>query len=441
MGIKIVLRKRKNADGTRPLILQVWKNGKASTTHLDYSIKTEDWDKKAQRVKTSHPNSVRLNNFLRKKLADATDSALELEGDKKQYSSKAVIKKIKPKSGSTFFAQANDYLETLRKAGKYSQYTSDKPRIGHFREFLNDEDIAFSDMTPGLLTKFVVFLKSYHKRPQKKKPAPDPAAPKKRVRKSIAKPKKPMSERTVMNHLAALRSVFGHARNNQVVKKEQSPFGEGGVKIEFPETNKIPIDAEDVANLEKVELLDPAHDHARKLWLFSFYFAGMRISDELLLRWPDFTNYRLHYAMGKNDKADSLKIPDKAVTILKFYEQFKEHNDDLIFPDLKGVDLDDEFNTKRAIAFRTSTIDKILRLHVAPAAGITKKLTMHISRHTFANLAGDAIPVQMLQKLYRHSDIKTTIGYQANFINKPADDALDAVIGKVKHGEPKLENF
>jgi hypothetical protein len=34
----------------------------------------------------------------------------------------------------------------------------------------------------------------------------------------------------------------------------------------------------------------------------------------------------------------------------------------------------------------------------------------------------------MLQKLYRHSDLKTTIGYQSNFIHKSADDALDAVI-------------
>ncbi len=29
----------------------------------------------------------------------------------------------------------------------------------------------------------------------------------------------------------------------------------------------------------------------------------------------------------------------------------------------------------------------------------------------------------------KNSDIKTTIGYQANFIYKDADDALDAVIG------------
>lgn len=35
----------------------------------------------------------------------------------------------------------------------------------------------------------------------------------------------------------------------------------------------------------------------------------------------------------------------------------------------------------------------------------------------------------MLQKLYRHSSITTTIGYQANFIHKDTDEALNAVIG------------
>jgi hypothetical protein len=35
----------------------------------------------------------------------------------------------------------------------------------------------------------------------------------------------------------------------------------------------------------------------------------------------------------------------------------------------------------------------------------------------------------MLQKLYRHSSITTTIGYQSSLIHKDADDALDAVLG------------
>ncbi len=53
---------------------------------------------------------------------------------------------------------------------------------------------------------------------------------------------------------------------------------------------------------------------------------------------------------------------------------------------------------------------------------------MHIARHSFGNIAGDTIQPLMLQKLYRHSDLKTTINYQANFIHKDADKALDRVL-------------
>ncbi len=37
-------------------------------------------------------------------------------------------------------------------------------------------------------------------------------------------------------------------------------------------------------------------------------------------------------------------------------------------------------------------------------AKIEGKLTTHVARHTFATLAGDKVPLQMLQKLYKHSD-------------------------------------
>ena len=54
-------------------------------------------------------------------------------------------------------------------------------------------------------------------------------------------------------------------------------------------------------------------------------------------------------------------------------------------------------------------------------------MSLYISRHTFATQAGDKIPVQILQKLYMHSDIKRTIGYPANFVYQDADEALNTV--------------
>lgn len=46
----------------------------------------------------------------------------------------------------------------------------------------------------------------------------------------------------------------------------------------------------------------------------------------------------------------------------------------------------------------------------------------------FGNISEDKTLIQMLQKLYRHSSINTTILYQSNFINTDSDDVLDSVI-------------
>jgi site-specific recombinase XerD len=416
-SVSVILRSNKPLkDGSYPIAIQVIKDRKKTVFHIGYSVSQDDWDEDNKRVRKSHPNSIRLNNLIQQRLAVASDTKISLETQKPDVTVRTIKEKIKPSVAPTFFSQAQDYLDDLKKAGKYNPYTADKPRIEHFRQYLKNQDIAFVDITPGLLQKFAIWLKHSYKPKGKKK--------------------KRLKDRSIINHWVTIRSVFAHARRNKVITKDVSPFGEDGIKIEFPDTLKIPLSADELANLEAIELNDFRYEHARKLWLFAFYFAGMRGSDVLRLRWTDFQNDRLYYSMGKNDKGDSLKIPDQAVRILKYYEQFKENINDFVFPELKGIDLSDEFNAKRVIAQKISALDKILNEHVAPAAGITKKLTMHIARHTFADLAGGTIDIQKLQKLYRHSKIETTIGYQGNFIHKDADDALDTVLNKRKN-QPK----
>ena len=88
----------------------------------------------------------------------------------------------------------------------------------------------------------------------------------------------------------------------------------------------------------------------------------------------------------------------------------------------------DKFEIQRKIAFTVANLNKSLK-QIGEDLKIDKKLTLHIARHTFGNISGDKISIQMLQKLYRHSSITTTIGYQSSFIHKDADDALDAVLG------------
>ncbi len=57
--------------------------------------------------------------------------------------------------------------------------------------------------------------------------------------------------------------------------------------------------------------------HARNVWLFSYYFAGIRISDVLQMQWSDLMDGRLYYTMNKNEKPLSLKIPNQAKELLE----------------------------------------------------------------------------------------------------------------------------
>ncbi|HVX00838.1 MAG TPA: phage integrase SAM-like domain-containing protein, partial [Candidatus Babeliaceae bacterium] len=281
--VKVVMRSRPNSDGTHPLVLKIVKNRVPSIISIGQSIDKKDWDAKKRRVKTSHPNSARLNNLILKKIAEVNNVSLDLETNNEAVTAVQVKETVRPPAENMFFAQAFSYLEGLRHAKKYNQYTADKPRIRHFKEFmlnpkpiiktaeeerkerqenkklteeqrneqfekfLLDKDIPFSTITPGLLDKFTAYLKTFGDK----------------------------GKRTIINHLVVIRSVYAHAdKNNVIDSKNISPFGKDGIKIKFPASKKEGLNEEEVKRLEEVELSDPRYDHARNIWLFNYYFAG-----------------------------------------------------------------------------------------------------------------------------------------------------------------------
>ncbi len=116
-----------------------------------------------------------------------------------------------------------------------------------------------------------------------------------------------------------------------------------------------------------------------------------------------------------------------AQEIIGYYKKDKRSNNDFLFPDLKKANLNSKIDVFRKMKTAVRRFNRDLK-EIATLVKIDKTLSNHIARHTFGNIAGERIPIQILQKLYRHSDIQTTIIYQSNFMFKDTDDALDAVI-------------
>jgi integrase/recombinase XerD len=398
--IKTVLRNKPKSDGTCPLAIRIYKDGKESYIYLGYYLNPDQWDAKAQRVKKPHPNVVRFNNLIAQKVAEAMEKALEVDASNDNTSASAIKQKVKPRGGKQFSGQADLYLETLKEAGKYNRYSADKSKVQHFKDFVG-HDLPFSEVSIALLERFKHHLMTKGK----------------------------VGERTAVNHWVVVRSIFSQAIKNGVADQKYYPFGRGKIVIKFPETKKVGLSAEDVQKLETVIFTNPLHQHARNIWLFSFYFGGMRASDILRLKWTDFRDGRIHYTMGKNLKPVSLKVPQKAQKILAIYKKQQRHQDDFVFPELKPlIDLNDAFALQKVIAENISRIDQVLRKSVIPKTGIIGNVTMHIARHSFGKIAGDTIAPTTAQKLFRHSDLATTIGYMNNFVHKDEDEALDKVI-------------
>ncbi|HAI38934.1 MULTISPECIES: site-specific integrase [unclassified Maribacter] len=401
--LKTVLHTKTDTKGNRDyrLALRLTVNRKRSYYHLGQKVDPKFWDEKAGKVKSSHSRNKQLNRLIRKKYDEIEDIIFEMETSKQNYSAKQIIDSIRKNTKRlSFFELADEHVEDLIKANNHNRAISDRSKINRIKEFAKKRNFEFEEIDENLLKKLKIYLRTTSG----------------------------LSERSVMNIFVMIRLLYNKAISRKIVDRKFYPFGKDKIKIKYPQTIKIGLDEHEIRKIEELDLdTRTAVWHTRNVFLFSFYLAGIRISDVLRMRWSDIVAERLYYKMSKNDKADSLKLPEPVIKILSHYQVDKKNKYDYIFPELKTIPINDS----KAIYSRIKTSIKRLNTNltvIADLAEIDKKITNHIARHSFGNIASDKVSPQMLQKLYRHTHLSTTIGYQGNFIHKNADEALNAII-------------
>ncbi len=401
--LKTVLHPKKDNNGNTifRLTLRLTVNRKRSYLQLSQNIDPEHWDAHAEKLNSKHPKHKQLNRLIRKKYGEIEDYILEMESSNKSYTAIQVMNAIKNnKKKQTFFELAKEHIEDLTKLEKHNRAISDQSKINRIKEFAKNENLSFEEIDDCFLNKLKIHLSSIGT----------------------------ISERSIMNIYVLIRLLYNKAIRKNLVDQKFYPFGKGKVKIKYPETIKIGLDEMEIRKIKKLNLSEyPEISKTRDVFLFSFYLAGIRIGDVLGMKWKDIVGGRIFYKMGKNNKTVSLKTPDQIAEILSHYKEDKVSNSDYIFPQLKKVSKKDSKKIYTATKTEIKKLNTNLK-KLAVMAEIDKKITNHIARHSFGNIAGDKISPQMLQKLYRHTHLSTTIGYQGNFIHKSADDALDSII-------------
>ena len=400
-SVNVVLRPRENQDGKKPLQIRITKDRKSIRINLGHSIFEKDWNIKSKTVKKSNQNSDRLNNLILKKVSEINNLILILETNQDDFTLEMLREKlVKKRDKASVFEKCDEYFDLILRAGKFNRYSGERASVNHFKRFRNQKDLAFEDLSQRMLEKFKAYLLGFVK----------------------------VSERSAVNYLITIRSIYNRAISDGIVEQVHYPFGRGKMTLKRPDSEKIGLLKDEVIILENLEYnKGDFKRHALNVWLLSFYFAGMRAGDLLSLTWDKIKGERLYYTMAKNLKSDSIKVSDKAFDILEEYEnQELAHN--LILPDLSNVlDVKNKIEVQKKLKYRIRKINNSLE-EIRKETKLNKDLTMHIARHSFATIAGDKIPIQRLKTLYRHSSISTTINYQNHFIQSDVDDALDKVL-------------
>nr|WP_315242071.1 site-specific integrase [uncultured Flavobacterium sp.] len=239
--------------------------------------------------------------------------------------------------------------------------------IGYFTDFLNDNDIAFSEITIQLIEEFRLYLlRAQSKRNHGKK----------------------LSNNSALSYFNKVKATLKKAYKEGKLRSDINAAIPG---ISEKESQKNFLTIEEARKLFNTECQNPI---VKSVSLFSI-LTGLRYSDISKLQWSEIqfiegNGFYIRFKQKKTNGQETLPIPQQAYELLGEPGQGTQ----LVFRDLKKWDFD-----------RTIPI-------WIKEAGISKHITFHCFRHTYATLQlYSGTDIYTLSKMLGHKNIQTTQVY------------------------------
>ena len=215
---------------------------------------------------------------------------------------------------------------------------------------------------------------------------------------------------TQFGYMKKFETILNAALSDGIISR--NPFKqikpENKPQKQTPEIEYLTID--EIRRLVKTPCVKPV---VKQAFLFAC-FSGLRFSDIKKLKWGDIRTdsegrKEIKYTQQKTGKHEYLQVSDEALKFLP--EQNGAKSDDRIFS-----------------LFANGYVNQALSGWTL-AAGITKRVTFHVSRHTNATLLLSlGVPIETVSKLLGHSDIQTTQIY-AKVIDRNKRNAVSKLDG------------
>lgn len=207
-----------------------------------------------------------------------------------------------------------------------------------------------------------------------------------------------ISPRSMARNMTAIRNFYKFLMLEKVVARNPSE------SLDLP---KIRSSLPNVLSVQEVDLLldiplNNLFDYRNKAMLELMYASGLRVGELITLttRDIDFTNKYVR-CFGKGSKERIVPVNDYALKYVKLYLErrnlfLKGKPTDILFLNNHGKAM-----TRQGFLFNMKNIAK--------EKGITKNITPHMLRHSFAtHMLNNGADLRSIQLLLGHEDIVTT---------------------------------
>jgi integrase len=250
-----------------------------------------------------------------------------------------------------------------------------KSTYGHLYDFCNGRDVLLENVDDRFLEGFKEYLLTC------------------KVRRGNRESK--LHQNSVLSYYTKVRTALKEAYRTRMIKENPALRVKG---VKAAETHREYLTFEELQLLARTECDLPI---LKKAFLFSA-LTGLRWSDVAALRWGNIKysetdGWCLQYTQKKTKGAELLPVTEQAIKLLGD----KGKPDEIIFEDLC-------YSAWNNIKLREWMM----------AAGITKKISFHCARHSFATLQLSMnTDIYTVSKLLGHKHLKTTEIY-AKVIDK-----------------------
>jgi len=374
------IRFKQLSNGNQSIYFDIYRNGKRVYDFPKLYIVPEktDTDKEKNRETLVLANKIKAQKIL------------ELESNENGFTASSLRQK------ANFIDYIKALAERKKESGIRGVHDSYTGLINHLTRYKGDK-ITFKHITKEYCNGFNEYLKT---------------APNGTYKRGISEtyPTGILSQGTQYNYSRVLSVSLNCAVQDGIIQSNPMKTLTRFERPKLPESSREYLTIDEVKQLVKTPCVKPI---VKQAFLFTC-FSGLRFSDVKALKWGEIQTDNdgqklIRYTQQKTGKNEYLQVSNEALKFLP--ERNGAKDNDIIFI------LSDNGYTNQALA------SWVL------AAGIQKRVTFHVGRHTNATLLLSlGVPIETVSKLLGHSNIKTTQIY-AKVIDKNKRAAVSKLDG------------